>query len=449
MEYNFNEYVAVQSEIEVLAENKEAMALIKTFDGTAKNSRGAFIAKAVSDLKMNTTTAGAYWQRNKKYAIGQDATTLGGHWQKVNQANKDAAAVVTPPAHKPARSAKTSNVDVASAVRSDVADWGRIGQKALPQNGVTMGPLVVETSSTTTKATGTFYGVKNGTTGNYTGWVIFPTEGYASKIIDNVRPVAPSMPVNKTLHDGLRESITRIGKAVGMTSSSMMGVIKAAHDEYMRNQEDGYNPAPGKSAPVGKDNLSRAAVATWNKWKAEGRKVVKVDGSKSQSQDGYMSRDGGGPQGRPYRFGIYDTTRYVMVGVVLFPAERYAYFTDGDGKRSLPELVTAEVAKDLVTKVKNLGEALDIPSAPMLYLISETARLTAKASEDAKGAAGDIKKFSTQADAVEKAIYDLDAIAQRIGPHLMDEHFASNVRYYAAELRKNLAGWKANTQKTK
>lgn len=30
MEYNFNEYVAVQSEIEVLAENKEAMALIKT-----------------------------------------------------------------------------------------------------------------------------------------------------------------------------------------------------------------------------------------------------------------------------------------------------------------------------------------------------------------------------------------------------------------------------------
>lgn len=357
MEYNFNEYVAVQSEIEVLAENKEAMALIKTFDGTAKNSRGAFIAKAVSDLKMNATTAGAYWQRNKKYAIGQDATTLGGHWQKVNQANKDAT-----------RAPSMAAMDLLK-------------------------------------------------TFNY------KDEGAKAEFIS----VATS--------------------TLNMTNEEASGFWQ--RNFVVANAKTRPTAAVKDTGPVGKDNLSRAAAAKIKEWTAAGQKFLKLDGVLRQDSDGYMSRDGFGPQGRSYRFGIYNTQKYIMVGVVLFPNERYAYFTDGEGKRSQPEIVTKEFAKELTTKVKNLGDALGMSSASMVTMINNTADKTVDAAVAAKGAAGDIKKFSTQADAVEKAMYELDAIAQRIGPHLMDEHFASSVRYYAAELRKNLAGWKANTQKTK
>ena len=349
MEYNFNEYVAVQSEIEVLAENKEAMALIKTFDGTAKNSRGAFIAKAVSDLKMNTTTAGAYWQRNKKYAVGTPGTPTAAHAPSVHAPSMAAMALLKTFNHKDE------------------------GAKA--------------------------------------------------------------------------EFISAAVSTLKMTDEEASGFWQ--RNFVVANAKTRPTAAVKDTGPVGKDNLSRAAAAKIKEWTAAGQKFLKLDGVLRQDSDGYMSRDGFGPQGRSYRFGIYNTQKYIMVGVVLFPNERYAYFTDGEGKRSQPEIVTKEFAKELTTKVKNLGDALGMSSASMVTMINNTADKTVDAAVAAKGAAGDIKKFSTQADAVEKAMYDLDAIAQRIGPHLMDEHFASSVRYYAAELRKNLAGWKANTQKTK
>ncbi|QIW87031.1 hypothetical protein AHP1_2001 [Aeromonas phage Ahp1_CNU-2021] len=423
MEYNFNDYVAVHAEMDVLAENKEAMALIKTFDGTAKNSRGAFIAKAVSDLGMNATTAGAYWQRNKKYAISQGA-----------------AAVMTPPVHKPARSTKASNVDVASAVTASVADWGRVGQKALPQNGVTMGPLVIETGTTTTKATGTFYGIKNGTTGNYTGWIIFPTEGYASKIIDNTRPVAPSMPVDKNLNDGLRESIMRIGKAVGMTSSSMMGVIKAAHDEYKRNQEAGFN---GSTDLVARDAWSKSLLQTYRDWVSSGQKVLKMEGRYLESQgDGYMSMDGGGYQGRPYKFGAYNSGTYRLLGVVLFPKEGYAYYTDKDGKRCQPAIVTKEFAKELITKVRNLGEVLDISPDSMISSINATANRIEAESIAAKGAIGDVKKYCAMADSIIKDLLELEKLASVINPHVKNDALSRVVSYQSSEMRKNLTATK-------
>lgn len=57
-------------DINRLDENAKAMALIKTFDVTEKGARGRFIAAAVK-MGMKATTAGAYWQRNKKYATGR------------------------------------------------------------------------------------------------------------------------------------------------------------------------------------------------------------------------------------------------------------------------------------------------------------------------------------------------------------------------------------------
>lgn len=357
MEYNFHEYTAVRNEMNILAENKEAMALIKTFDGTVKSSRGTFIAKAVSDLGMNATTAGAYWQRNKKFAIGQDATTLGGHWQKVNQANKDAT-------HAPS---------MAAMALLKTFNYKDEGAKA--------------------------------------------------------------------------EFISAATSTLNMTNEEASGFWQ--RNFVVANAKTRPTATVKDTGPVGKDNLSRAAVAKLKEWQDAGIAVQRPAGTASQQQDGYMNRDGSGYQGRPYRFGIYNTKRFIMIGVVLFPAERYAYFTDGEGHRSQPEIVTKEFAKELIVKVKNLGDALGIDSTLMISNINRTADATVAAAVAAKGAKADIDKFAKQADDVMIEMNKLVALGNAIGPHLKAMYFIDTLKVTANDLQKALYGMKLSTRETK
>lgn len=429
MEYNFNEYVAVQSEMEVLAENKEAMALIKTFDGTAKNSRGAFIAKAVSDLGMNATTAGAYWQRNKKYAISQDASALGGHWQKVNQANKESGA-----------SSKLSSDSMVKTIQNDTASWAKQGRHAIPQSAVRMPSMTLETPSSSTKATGYFIGVENSSSGNKTGWVVFPDEGYVNKIWDNTRPVMKSMAMDNRTFDEVSKSVSLIGSYLKINAAPMMMLIKQAHESFLHDQKSDLAKADGATA---KDAWSKSLLQAYRDWVSSGQKVSLLDGRYLESQgDGYMSLDGGGYQGRPYRFGAYNSNTYRLLGVVLFPKEGYAYYTDKDGKRCQPAIVTKEFAKELITKVRNLGEVLDISPDSMISSINSTANRIEAESIAAKGAIGDVKKYCAMADSIIKDLLELEKLASVINPHVKNDALSRVVSYQSSEMRKNLTATK-------
>lgn len=426
MEYSFSSYVAIQEAMDNLNENKDAMALIKTFDGTSKNARGSFVSKAVSDLGMNSTTAGAYWQRNKKYAVGTPA--------------------IPGAAHAPTVAPKLSSDGMLKSIQTDTAKWVAAGQRALPQKAVKIGPLSLQTLTSTISVSGYFFGVENSKNGHMTGWVVFPDEGYVNKIWDNTRPVMKAEHLDDKMYAELRKSIPMIGDDLGIMSAGMMKIVQTAHETFQRNQDAGTTTAK-LAASKAKDPWTKSVVKAYQTWLDAGQKVTNLEGN--PTQDGYASTDGGGHQGKSYRFGLMNETAYRFVGVSVFPDEGYAFATDSKGKRSLPQRLTSELAKDLTDKIKNLGVALGLDTHAMLTALKRTQDNVENDAKAAKAAEADIKKFSILADVAMKKADEFCATAQRLDSQVQDENFGRSVVFQIGELRKSVAKWKETTKNTK